>query len=549
MRWVALSDSSPHHGTGVTSAPGTPDPAQVIRATVVVHSRCRDAELRREVERHIRLDPLDRPRLTPRQFAHRYGPLRSDMGKVIAHARVHGLRVAAISSPRHSVILSGTLERFARAFRVEFANYMLGGTHFIGHSTPVFVPAPLSGAVAAVLGFDDRPLARPQAAAKRQAVGVHPDAVARAYGFAPVASGIRNQTIAILLPYGGFYRSDLVRFFRSLGRRVPVIRELDVEGRSNQPAPKAAIRRFCDSVQGKSPLLDAAATGPVRGPGSSPWNVLWSVEAALDVELAGALAPQCDLLVCFIPDNPRGKFEGFARAITHPTRPAVISCSWSAHEHDVPPMLLGALNRLFMFAALRNITVCCSSGDDGGASGERHRVHFPASSPYVLACGGSAFPDPAGVRHETVWNEQVGPQRMSTSGGFSRAFPRPWWQRRHVRRKGAGRRGRAVPDVAAKADFKRGYQLVVAGRDVALGGTSAATPTWAAFVARLNDTLGVPVGFISPQLYSERARGALYAVTTGGNGTYRATRGWDPCTGLGTPIGAALLDVLAPPRS
>ena len=519
----------------------------MIRATVVVHSRCRDAELHRLVARHIRLDPLERPRLTPRLFAERYGPLRADMAKVIDHARAHGLRVAAVSTPRHSVILSGTLERFARAFEVEFANYRLGGSRFVGHRTPIHVPAALSGAVAAVLGFDDRPLARAHAATRGRPQGVAPDLVARAYGFPPVAHGMRRQSIAIMLPYGGYQERDLVRFFAKMNRPVPVIRELNVDGRSNQPAPLESLRLFGAGLTGGGPTL--AAIRRVHGPGSSPWNVLWSVEAALDIELAGALAPQCDLLVCFMPDNPRGKFEGFARTITHATRPTVISCSWSAHEHDVPPMLLSALNRLFMFAALRNITTCCSSGDDGGAPGERERVHFPASSPFVLSCGGSTFPDPAGARRETVWNERVGSRRMSSSGGYSRAFSRPWWQRRHVKARGAGRRGRAVPDVAAKADFGRGYQLVVGGRDVALGGTSAATPAWAALVARLNDVLRMPVGFISPQLYGARGRKALHPVTRGGNGTYRATAGWDPCTGLGTPIGPALLDLVGRPAA
>jgi kumamolisin len=221
-----------------------------------------------------------------------------------------------------------------------------------------------------------------------------------------------------------------------------------------------------------------------------------------------------------------------------------VSCSWSAHESDVPPILRLVLDRLFMFATLRNITVCCSSGDDGGSPGERRRVHFPASSPYVLACGGSSFPEPSGPRVESVWNERVGGHPMSTSGGFSKAFPRPEWQRPHIKLRSLGRTGRAVPDVAAKADFGRGYELIVAGRQVLLGGTSASTPAWAALVASINAAAKGRLGFITPLLYSKHGKGALYPVTKGGNGTYRALHGWDPCTGLGTPIGAALMDLL-----
>ena len=106
-----------------------------------------------------------------------------------------------------------------------------------------------------------------------------------------------------------------------------------------------------------------------------------------------------------------------------------------------------------------------------------------------------------------------------------------------------------MPDVAAKADFKEGYEIVVAGRPVALGGTSAATPTWAALIACLPQALGARVGLIGPWLYQRHARSALRPVKHGTNGTYRAGAGWDPCTGLGTPIGEALLAVLRQPHA
>ena len=461
-------------------------------------------------------------------------------------ARAHGLRVRAIDSVRHAMVLSGTLGQFARAFRVDFAQFQFGDARFIGHTSAIFVPRNLAQIVTAVLGFDDRPLSRPHAATDGRARGILPDEVARAYAF-PSTHNLRNQTIAIMLPYGGFRHSDLRSFFAKLGRKPPRIHTLNIEGRRNQPAPLALLRRSCSAIGGRP--LPAPKTHQLHGAGSSAWNVLWSIEAALDIELAGALAPRCDLLVCFMPDTPRGKFEGITKAITHVTRPTVVSASWSAHEHEVPPMLRRVLNRVFMLASLRNVTICCSSGDDGGADGERERVHFPASSPYVLACGGTTFPAPATSRHERVWNERVAGRSMSSGGGFSRAFPRPPWQDAHVKFKHRGSRGRAVPDVAAKADFKRGYRLVVGGREISLGGTSAATPAWAALVACINDAMGGPVGFITPQLYRHAARNALRSVTVGTNGTYRATEGWDPCTGLGTPHGEELLDVLMNPTA
>jgi kumamolisin len=134
---------------------------------------------------------------------------------------------------------------------------------------------------------------------------------------------------------------------------------------------------------------------------------------------------------------------------------------------------------------------------------------------------------------------------MASTGGASSLFPLPNWQVSAKVRDKAGRDGRGVPDVAAKADVAEGYGILVAGLDIAMGGTSAAAPLWAALAARLNEKLGAPVGFLAPLLYQRRFRGALRDITRGDNGPrFRASRGWDPCTGWGTPNGTALLAAL-----
>jgi kumamolisin len=77
-----------------------------------------------------------------------------------------------------------------------------------------------------------------------------------------------------------------------------------------------------------------------------------------------------------------------------------------------------------------------------------------------------------------------------------------------------------------------------------IGGTSAVAPLWAALIARLNQELGKPVGYVNPLLYAAGTASAFHDVTSGGNGGYDAGPGWDPCTGLGTPDGTALLQAL-----
>jgi kumamolisin len=102
-----------------------------------------------------------------------------------------------------------------------------------------------------------------------------------------------------------------------------------------------------------------------------------------------------------------------------------------------------------------------------------------------------------------------------------------------------------VPDVAADADPRTGYQVLVDGSRLVIGGTSAVAPLWAALVARLAQATGRRLGLLNTALYAGVSAGTpvtgLRDITDGSNGAYSAGPGWDACTGLGVPDGAALL--------
>lgn len=100
--------------------------------------------------------------------------------------------------------------------------------------------------------------------------------------------------------------------------------------------------------------------------------------------------------------------------------------------------------------------------------------------------------------------------------------------------------GRGVPDVAGNADPLTGYDMRVDGQDEVIGGTSAVAPLWAALVARLNQQLGHSLGAANAALYDLGANG-FRDITSGNNGSYKAGKGWDACTGLGSPDGQVLL--------
>ena len=196
------------------------------------------------------------------------------------------------------------------------------------------------------------------------------------------------------------------------------------------------------------------------------------------------------------------------------------------------------------------ITVFCAAGDngssDGVADGKPH-VDFPASSPWVVGCGGTSLlatgsPTPT----ETVWNNST--VSSATGGGVSTFFPLPDYQSTAnvpistVRAKFAGR---GVPDISACADPQTGYRVFVDGTESVMGGTSAVAPLWAGLTALLNEQIGYRVGFINPLLYGTFSQSkALNEIVSGTNGAYTAKPGWDACTGLGSPNGQAILDAL-----
>jgi kumamolisin len=172
-------------------------------------------------------------------------------------------------------------------------------------------------------------------------------------------------------------------------------------------------------------------------------------------------------------------------------------------------------------------------------------VDFPAASPFVVGCGGTKLTlSGAGIVIEVVWND-LSASEGATGGGVSELFALPSFQQNaKVPQAPNGFVGRGVPDVAGDADPETGYNVVVDGQQTVIGGTSAVAPLWAGLLALINQSLGANVGYINPLLYSAKVEPAFHDITSGTNGEYSAGPGWDACTGLGSPNGAALLTAL-----
>ncbi len=289
------------------------------------------------------------------------------------------------------------------------------------------------------------------------------------------------------------------------------------------------------------------------------------IEVMLDILVAGAAAPGANIVVYFAPDLSDQSFLNVMSAAIHDSvnKPSIISLSWGGSEEACTEQFRRDYDELLQSAASLGITVCVASGDNGSADqdagtwdGNAH-VDFPASSPFALSCGGTKI-DVSGapgnaIVGESVWHD--GPND-GTGGGVSRFFPLPDYQQSAAvpaARNPAGNAGRGVPDVAANAAPSSGYQIVCGGHLFPdpiqgvppAGGTSAVAPLWAGLIARINQRLGKPVGFINPVLYRIPPDAAAFRdITDGNNGDYQAAPGWDACTGLGSPRGKNLVKVL-----
>ena len=492
-------------------AAGTPDPAETVDVTLV---------LRRRAELSSQAAPLSRE-----QLAEAHGADPADVAVVRDTLTAAGVEVAAVDAASRRVQARGPLATLERLFGtslelVESPDPVAGGplTHR-QRTGDLAVPEALSGIVVAVLGLDDRPQGRARfRPAAAPITSFTPPELGRVYRFPDGTTGA-GQTLAILELGGGYRQDDLDAYWAGIGlAEPPTVTAVGVDGAENAPEGNP------DGADG---------------------------EVLLDIEVAGALAPGADLVVYFAPNSDRGFLDALATAVHADPTPTAVSISWGQSEDEWTRQAMTAMDDAMADAAALGVTVCVAAGDDGSrdneSDGQAH-VDFPASSPHALACGGTtlhADGDTGTVTSETVWFHGIG--RGGTGGGVSDVFDRPAWQD-GVGVPGdadTGQTGRGVPDVAADADPATGYRVRVDGTDMVIGGTSAVAPLWAALACRLAEALGRPPGLLQPQGYAGISAGdpvpGFRDVTSGSNGAYQAGPGWDPCTGLGVPDGAALL--------
>lgn len=445
-----------------------------------------------------------------------HGAAPSGIAAAAEFAHEYGLTVVESSRQKRTVVLAGTVGNMQRAFGTELAYYDSPRGRYRGRTGPVMIPAELASSVKAVLGLDNRPVAKPHVR-KHAALppgALTPPQVAGLYNFPSGVTGA-GQTIGIIELGGGYSTSDLKTYLQSLGIAVPSLVSVSVDGGVNRPG------------------VDQDSDG----------------EVMLDIEVAAAVAPGARIVVYFAPNTDQGFHDAISTAVHDAVyKPSVISISWGGPEDTWTQQSIDAMLQAVTDAAALGVTVTAAAGDDGatdGVSDNKLHVDLPACLPPVLACGGTRLNTANGVfASETVWNELANGEG-ATGGGVSRILSVPSYQANAgvPKQPETGFAGRGVPDVAGNADPQTGFAVRVDGKDAVIGGTSAVAPLWAGLIALMNQQIGSPVGFLNPALY--RIGSSVFRdIVSGNNGHWNAAPGWDPCTGFGAPNGKALVAAL-----
>jgi subtilase family serine protease len=244
----------------------------------------------------------------------------------------------------------------------------------------------------------------------------------------------------------------------------------------------------------------------------------WAQEISLDLDMASAVCPKCNILLV---EGSSASFANLGTAVNTAVSlgAAVVSNSYGGSESSGETSLENS------YYNHPGVVITASSGDSG------YGVQFPAASRYVTAVGGTSLTKASNARgwSETAWS--------GAGSGCSAYVTKPSWQT------DTGCAKRTVADVSAVADPNTGVAVydstAYQGQSgwLVFGGTSVASPVIASLYALAGNASTMSYGS-----YPYSHTSSLYDVTGGSNGScgsYLCTAGtgFDGPTGLGTPNG------------
>jgi hypothetical protein len=546
--------------------------------------------------------------LTPEQFAARFGPSESDLHQIKTWLALQGFHTDAVARGHQWIEFSGTAAQVERAFHTQMHRFVVDNKPHVANASDISIPEALSPVVAGVLSLNDfrkQPMLSKIEPVSRNANGqlapvpdftsgsgnhhLAPGDLAKLYDIAPVyAGGTTGTGVSIAIAGRTSVQLSDIQTFRQifgLPANAPVII-------NNGPAPQT---EYGDEIESD---LDLEWSGAV-----APDATIKFVTSASTFTTDGI-----DLSNSYIVDNKVAPIMSVSYGLCEAFLGAAANAFYAALFQQA------AVEGITVFvSAGDNGAAGCDPPESSGPAQNGLAVNGLASTPYNIAVGGTQFNENGndatywttsnnadfssvlGYIPEVVWNETCDPtntpdlctnyQLWSGSGGASSIYPKPSWQAgTGVPKDGA----RDLPDLSLTAAGGHDGYLVCAQNSCltdpntgeltsayVVGGTSASSPAMAGIMALVEQKNGTYLGLANDDFYALAANDALaqcnsthltdpavptacvfHDVTDGDNSVpgltgFRAARGYDRASGLGTVDVANLVDAwsINPPRA
>jgi kumamolisin len=491
-------------------------------------------------------DPHYGKYLTSAQFAQQFLPTPDEANQVAERLKSLGLSVTNISS--NVIDAQGPASVVQKAFQVNIDQYsMPDGRLAYSLTSDPMISADIAPLISGIAGLSynvrrwyhshtkvENSLIHPENTGTGPGGGLAPADIQKAYGLNTVSATGAGQTLG-LVEFDGYHSSDVAAYQAEFGiANPPVLQNISVAGFNGTPVDQA---------------------------GAS--------EVTLDIDMMEAVAPGATkILVYEAPNNDTGNLDIYSK-VASDNLAKEISVSWGSPEDDgVSATDFSTENAAFMQMAAQGQSIFVAAGDHGAYDDTSEKTTLvtidPGSQPYVTCVGGTDLTiNSGGYQSETTWNNVDG----AGGGGISSQWSLPSWQTGLATATNLGSNSkRMVPDVSLNADGP-GYATYfisagIPGNDFnstgwqLVGGTSAATPLWAAFAALVNQQRAAnglgPIGFLNPILY-QLGQSSVYGqdfhdiADSSTNLHYPAVAGYDLATGLGSFNGGNLFSALVNP--
>ncbi len=457
--------------------------------------------------------------------------------------KIYGIddAIVTINSLHTDLTIDARAATFAKVLHTTFVNHKLNGRTFYAPATPPMVPTFVAPSITSVTGLDDYSLPpHPQ-------LSMSPVLSQQMHGAAancsPNPQALTTTGIAYAYGYQRFWKSGW--YGQHMTINLPELGTVSTSDIQNYFA--------CSKSINKVTLVNVDSPPTFQGGDNDG-------EATLDLEMAAGMAPAANI-VMYQSDGTAGddiwvrmndELQQIIKDNTHNAGSgSVVSISYGVAEAQITQGDALAIDHsLQLLTQGEHMTVFVSSGDCGAFADRTFGdlgVSYPASSIYATSVGGTELainPNTGARVQEIAWSDGSNTSQCTnqwgTGGGNSGAFKQPSYQSAPGVKNQFSQGMRQVPDISAVA-----YDIAMYfnGQWQVVGGTSAASPIWAAGMALVNQgTIQLAHTFFvgTAMFYAVDTSNTgnlhpFFDVTQGDNLYYKAGHGWSYPTGLGTP--------------